>query len=791
MKNARKKLIILSLSLFIIVFSFFIGETANAALAEAVASIVGHVVQFFVWILGGILLVLMYILIWVAQYNDFVNAGAVVNGWVIVRDLCNMFFILILLVIAFATILRIESYNAKKLLPKLLIMAILINFSKTICGLILDFAQIIMLTFVNGFKNMGSGNLTNMLGIADLLQIYKEEDVAGAAGATVEAKVTFISVTGTYLLALLYTIISVIVVLVLVAVLVIRMIMLWIYVVLSPLAFLLSAFPAGQKYAAQWWSEFTKQVVVGPILAFFIWLSFVSLGASDQTAGKIMKVDMSGSSMSSASTTLVSPSPIAAGISKAGTSDNMLKFIISIGMLMGGLMITQQIGGAAGAAAGMGIRSIQKGRALAVAAGKRAAIGGAKKVGRGALGVSGAAVGAIPLDSTKKLGTFMGKWRGDLVETRDNKKKQKRLRTLNKMGIHSDNALKSLQDVSESRVGRYAKAGASIAGGLGYAATGNFIGSGMLLAGAAVPTVKAALHSRGKKKADDRNEKQDEVRADRDKKIDKARKEKNKVIDPITEIRDQDTKRAETQRDRSIAKVKERREKKQITEQEEKDQISTFEDFFENRKKVIDKDFDQEMGKGYVKTANREYESAKNKADADSAKEVSKIEKKPKSWEERKYENWHPQKITIEAAKLGSVLSVAAEKRVNSLSKGGNIHDFNKSHLYSASGLTAGQSKLYEKLGNGSETSVKALSDMVKTLEKISNHEIKPSPDQLKSIQALKQGLAAHKIGGGDMKEFEKANVINVVNQIRTGDGSHEDHDKTTEQFEETVIAHA
>jgi len=65
-----------------------------------------------------------------------------------------MSFILILLIIAFATILRQESYS-KKLLPKLLIMAVLINFSRTIFGLLIDFSQVIMLTFVNAFSAGG------------------------------------------------------------------------------------------------------------------------------------------------------------------------------------------------------------------------------------------------------------------------------------------------------------------------------------------------------------------------------------------------------------------------------------------------------------------------------------------------------------------------------------------------------------------------------------------------------------------------------------------------------------
>ena len=77
------------------------------------------------WIIGQLSTIFTYLLFVVARYNDFINEPLVTQGWILVRDLCNMFFILIILVIAFATILRIESYNAKKLLPKLLIMVII------------------------------------------------------------------------------------------------------------------------------------------------------------------------------------------------------------------------------------------------------------------------------------------------------------------------------------------------------------------------------------------------------------------------------------------------------------------------------------------------------------------------------------------------------------------------------------------------------------------------------------------------------------------------------------------
>ncbi|MBZ9572914.1 hypothetical protein KJA17_01890, partial [Patescibacteria group bacterium] len=75
--------------------------------------------------------------------NSFVNAG-----WEIIRDLTNIAIVLGLVVIALATILRITTYHAKKTLPLLLIVALLVNFSPLICGIIIDGSNIVMSYFL-------------------------------------------------------------------------------------------------------------------------------------------------------------------------------------------------------------------------------------------------------------------------------------------------------------------------------------------------------------------------------------------------------------------------------------------------------------------------------------------------------------------------------------------------------------------------------------------------------------------------------------------------------------------
>jgi len=325
---------------FLLILSIFLIFSNSANAAGGVAGWAGDkLIQGFGWIVYALVFTIgkftSFLLGWlfqVASFNKFIDIDTVIKGWVIVRDLCNMFFILILLIIAFATILRIESYQWKKILPKLLIMAVLINFSKTICGLITDFSQVIMLTFVNGFGG-GAANLTSLLGM-DKMMAYNADKSAAVSGSLGMETVAGL------ILALLSALVTLIVVAVMIAILVMRVIMIWIYVILSPIAFLAAAFPAGQKYSSQWWSEFSKQVVSGPVLAFFLWLALVSaqessasLGLASITAQGLDKGILTG---------------LLAG-------ETFQKYIITMGLLIGGLMMTQQMGGMAASIAGKGL----------------------------------------------------------------------------------------------------------------------------------------------------------------------------------------------------------------------------------------------------------------------------------------------------------------------------------------------------------------------------------------------------------------------------------------------------
>ncbi|MBI5733398.1 MAG: hypothetical protein HY973_00425 [Candidatus Kerfeldbacteria bacterium] len=333
----------------VILFSFLplpVGANLGSFLAEW---IILPLARF----IGGLVITLIGILIQIAQYNDFINAPAVAKGWVIVRDVVNMFVIVMMLVIAFATTFRIEEYQYKKLLSKLLIMSVLVNFSKMLTGLFIDFSQVIMLTFVNGFKDAAAGNFVNGFHIEDMFTFAKDKKIGGI-------KATDSGDDSAYFVASIMALISMSITLVVIAIYLIvfllRIAILWLLIIISPMAYVLSAFPGqAKKYSTEWWETFGKYLTSGPILAFFLWLSLAIMQFDSDAFGKAFYQTeaQNASSMSLADV----PGAVVTNI---GKSDVLLSFIINIVMLLGGLWMAQRLGVAGGKLAGSALSKIQQ-----------------------------------------------------------------------------------------------------------------------------------------------------------------------------------------------------------------------------------------------------------------------------------------------------------------------------------------------------------------------------------------------------------------------------------------------
>ncbi|MCX6738214.1 MAG: hypothetical protein NTY11_02270 [Candidatus Parcubacteria bacterium] len=206
-------------------------------------------------------------------HNQFV-----LLGWATVRDFANLFFILIIVAIGIATALRIKQYEVKKTLPRLVIVAILINFSPVICGVIIDAANIIM----NFFFTAGAGGFSKGISLAKGSWEFLKSAFQSAAGNWTEIftgvlffKMIFVMIFnffGTFVLFLMGMLFLM------------RDLALWLLVILSPFAFLSAILPSTQKlFFNKWRDQFTKWTFVGVTGAFFIYLSQLMLQVGVET----------------------------------------------------------------------------------------------------------------------------------------------------------------------------------------------------------------------------------------------------------------------------------------------------------------------------------------------------------------------------------------------------------------------------------------------------------------------------------------------------------------------------
>jgi hypothetical protein len=84
--------------------------------------------------------------------DESYRAAFAVRGWEIVRDICNIFFIIILVYVGLATVFNTSSFSPKKVLSTLIINALLINFSLFVTRVAIDVSNVVARVFYNSIE---------------------------------------------------------------------------------------------------------------------------------------------------------------------------------------------------------------------------------------------------------------------------------------------------------------------------------------------------------------------------------------------------------------------------------------------------------------------------------------------------------------------------------------------------------------------------------------------------------------------------------------------------------------
>ena len=180
------------------------------------------------------------------------------ESWGYVRDVFNVFFILVLLLIAFSMIFQVEKYGNKKTIVTLIIMALLVNFSFPLVRIIIDFSNVLMYSLLQTFlpfQNDASEIFVN---------ITEGSEIKNIINPGKQASIPFL------ISAIIFVFILAITLLALAALLVIRIMALAVLIIFSPIGFIGIIVPGISSQVSKFWDNLLRFSFFGPIMVFML-----------------------------------------------------------------------------------------------------------------------------------------------------------------------------------------------------------------------------------------------------------------------------------------------------------------------------------------------------------------------------------------------------------------------------------------------------------------------------------------------------------------------------------------
>lgn len=211
------------------------------------------------------------------------NKAVIYPAWQTIRDVCNLAFIFTLLFSAFATIFHVDKYHIKTLFGKLLIVALLINFSFPITRFVIDTGNVPMYYMAQIlFGNSSTTNIgTQISDNANIVCAFVPYDTGckGRQITELEYGTKMINQTSTLFASIIMIFLFTITMFVLAGLFMIRTIALAILIIFSPLGFIGLAVPALSKYANEFWENLVKYTFFGPVMLFVLAVSVKVISA--------------------------------------------------------------------------------------------------------------------------------------------------------------------------------------------------------------------------------------------------------------------------------------------------------------------------------------------------------------------------------------------------------------------------------------------------------------------------------------------------------------------------------
>ncbi|HPJ80289.1 MAG TPA: hypothetical protein PLF70_01115 [Candidatus Portnoybacteria bacterium] len=311
------------------------------------------------------------------------SIGIITTGWTVCRDVANMFFILFMVITAFATIFRIEEYGIKKLLPKVIVIALLINFSMVFCSAIVDFSNIFAdffikditenlsqtneskgiisatfadafnvtgtyVTFTNceDFKKLGDAECSRFSSFWDPTSLaickqafqnkFEECKTTGRTTTLIDEKsdASFLNLFLEYTVGSIVLLMAAFVLFAGGIMILFRIIVICFLMIISPLVFMCYILPSLRTNWSKWWKTFLNWCIFAPAYAFFVWIAIqiAVSGANKRMGLEANQYTISGNYNPMANSFISAP------------GQQLISYLVILGFLIGGLIVAKQLG---------------------------------------------------------------------------------------------------------------------------------------------------------------------------------------------------------------------------------------------------------------------------------------------------------------------------------------------------------------------------------------------------------------------------------------------------------------
>lgn len=211
------------------------------------------------------------------------------QAWSFFRNVANILFVIALLFVIFSQItgFGIDNYGIKKILPKLIITAIIVNFSYIICGILVDISNLAGDALRGIFEGIANGttgsserghitdSVTQILGslVNAIAPVAVGSAAAGGIAYTVITGITA-STSGSFL-AFIFPILSfagaaALAGLFAMLMLGLRQSLIIVMIAISPIAFVLYAIPNTNALFKKWFSLVKTLLVLYPVFCFMV-----------------------------------------------------------------------------------------------------------------------------------------------------------------------------------------------------------------------------------------------------------------------------------------------------------------------------------------------------------------------------------------------------------------------------------------------------------------------------------------------------------------------------------------